>query len=121
MRLLMGLAAGCGADVTLRGDESLSKRPMERVAQPLRRLGAKIETCEGHAPVCVTASRLIGCEVDTKVASAQVKSALLLAALFAEGETAVPRTAALARSHRTHACGHGRGHPQGRWGDLCQA
>ena len=98
MRLLMGLAAGCGADVTLRGDESLSKRPMERVAQPLRRLGAKIETCEGHAPVRVTASRLIGCEVDTKVASAQVKSALLLAALFAEGETAV-REPLLSRDH----------------------
>lgn len=98
MRLLMGLAAGCGAPVRLRGDASLSRRPMERVAQPLRCLGAHIETEEGHAPVQISPARLTGCAVDTKVASAQVKSALILAALYAEGETVI-REPLLSRDH----------------------
>ena len=89
MRLLMGLAAGRGVTVRLTGDASLSKRPMERVAGPLRLLGANVETSGGCAPVTVRPARLRGCEVHTQVASAQVKSALLLAALGAEGETTV--------------------------------
>ena len=89
MRLLMGLAAGRGVNVRLTGDASLSKRPMERVAQPLRILGASVETSGGCAPVTVRPARLVGREVNTRVASAQVKSALLLAALGAEGETVV--------------------------------
>lgn len=89
MRLLMGLAAGQGVEARLTGDASLSRRPMERVAAPLRRLGARIETFEGHAPVTVYPAPLHGCTVDTEVASAQVKSALILAALGADGETVV--------------------------------
>lgn len=89
MRLLTGLAAGRGVSVRLTGDDSLSQRPMERVAQPLRLLGASVETTGGSAPVLVRPARLTGREVHTQVASAQVKSALLLAALGAEGETVV--------------------------------
>ena len=89
MRLLMGLIAGQRLNASLTGDASLSKRPMERVAKPLRLLGADIETTDGCAPVLVRPARLTGREVHTQVASAQVKSALLLAALGAEGETVV--------------------------------
>lgn len=98
MRLLMGLVAGQGVDARLTGDDSLSRRPMERVAAPLRLLGADIETTEGHAPVAVRPARLCGCTVDTQVASAQVKSALILAALGADGETVV-REPLLSRDH----------------------
>ena len=98
MRLLMGLVAGQGVDARLTGDDSLSRRPMERVAAPLRLLGADIETTEGHAPVTVRPARLCGCTVDTQVASAQVKSALILAALGADGETVV-REPLLSRDH----------------------
>ena len=98
MRLLMGLVAGMGVEARLTGDASLSRRPMERVAAPLRLLGADIATTEGHAPVAVRPARLHGCAVDTHVASAQVKSALILAALGAEGETTV-REPLLSRDH----------------------
>lgn len=98
MRLLMGLAAGQGVQVRLTGDASLSRRPMERVAAPLRLLGADIETADGHAPVRVRPAPLVGRAVDTKVASAQVKSALILAALGAEGETVI-REPLLSRDH----------------------
>ena len=98
MRLLMGLVAGMGVEARLTGDASLSRRPMERVAAPLRLLGADIATTEGHAPVAVRPARLHGCTVDTHVASAQVKSALILAALGAEGETTV-REPLLSRDH----------------------
>lgn len=98
MRLLMGLVAGQGVDARLTGDDSLSRRPMGRVAAPLRLLGADIETTEGHAPVAVRPARLCGCTVDTQVASAQVKSALILAALGADGETVV-REPLLSRDH----------------------
>ena len=89
MRLLMGLAAGRGINAVFTGDPSLSNRPMERVAAPLRTLGARIETENGKPPVRVFAAPLSGTRVETKVASAQVKSALILAALGAEGETTV--------------------------------
>lgn len=89
MRLLMGLAAGQRVNVTLTGDASLTRRPMERVAKPLRLLGADITTENGTAPVTVRAAKLTGREVDTAAPSAQVKSALILAALGADGETFV--------------------------------
>ena len=89
MRLLTGLVSGQRVNVTLTGDPSLSKRPMERVAKPLRLLGADIDTTDGCAPVYVRAAKLCGREVDTASASAQVKSALILAALGADGETFV--------------------------------
>lgn len=98
MRLLMGLVAGQGIEARLTGDDSLSRRPMERVAAPLRLLGADIATTEGHAPVSVRPARLCGRAVDTRVASAQVKSALILAALGADGETVV-REPLLSRDH----------------------
>lgn len=89
MRLLTGLIAGRGCDAVLTGDSSLSQRPMERVAAPLRLLGADIRTEDGHAPVRVGKARLRGTRVETGVASAQVKSAVILAALGAEGETVI--------------------------------
>jgi 3-phosphoshikimate 1-carboxyvinyltransferase len=88
MRLLLGLLAGQQVEATLTGDASLQKRPMERVADPLRRMGARIETENGHAPVKVHAvSALDGIRYELPVASAQIKSALLLAGLGAHGRT----------------------------------
>jgi 3-phosphoshikimate 1-carboxyvinyltransferase len=99
MRLAMGLLAGQAFDATLVGDESLSRRPMERAAEPLRLMGASIATSDGHPPVTVRGgARLKGIDYDLKVASAQVKSAILLAGLYADGETAV-REHALTRDH----------------------
>ena len=95
MRLLMGLLAGQAFDTELIGDESLSCRPMERVAEPLRQMGAHIETGEkGRPPVRIRGGQpLKGIDYALPVASAQVKSALLLAGLYAEGETAVTEPA----------------------------
>ena len=90
MRLLPGILAGQTGRFELVGDESLSARPMERVAEPLRRMGAGIETTDGHAPVIVTGGTLAPIDYELPVASAQVKSAVLLAGLYAEGaETTV--------------------------------
>jgi 3-phosphoshikimate 1-carboxyvinyltransferase len=90
MRLLTGVLAGQDGEFTLTGDESLTPRPMERVAAPLRRMGAAVETTDGHAPLLVRGSgALHGTEIELEVASAQVKSAILLAALNAEGATTV--------------------------------
>jgi 3-phosphoshikimate 1-carboxyvinyltransferase len=90
MRLLAGICAGQRGEFTLAGDESLSQRPMERVAEPLRRMGAFVETDDGHAPVRVTGSdALRGIDYRLPVASAQVKSAILLAGLNAAGPTTV--------------------------------
>ncbi len=90
MRLLTGIVAGQEGEFTLTGDESLSSRPMERVAAPLRRMGAEVETTDGHAPLVVRGSAALrGIEIEPEVASAQVKSAILLAGLNAEGPTTV--------------------------------
>ena len=90
MRLLMGLLAGQRFESTLVGDESLSKRPMRRVAEPLAAMGARIETREGCPPVRILpADALRGIRYRMPMASAQVKSALLLAGLYAQGETTV--------------------------------
>jgi len=91
MRLLAGLLAGQKFDTTLIGDESLSKRPMRRVIDPLAKMGAKIESGEGGLPPLRISggSRLQGIDYTLPVASAQVKSALLLAGLYAQGETQV--------------------------------
>jgi 3-phosphoshikimate 1-carboxyvinyltransferase len=90
MRLLTGVLAGQDGEFTLTGDESLTQRPMERVAAPLRRMGAHVETTDGHAPLVVHGSGgLHGIEVEPEVASAQVKSAILLAGLNAHGRTTV--------------------------------
>jgi len=91
MRLLMGLLAGQPFESTLVGDESLSKRPMRRVAEPLAAMGARIETRDGCPPVRLlpAAGGLHGIRYAMPMASAQVKSALLLAGLYAAGETTV--------------------------------
>jgi 3-phosphoshikimate 1-carboxyvinyltransferase len=90
MRLFAGLLAAQPFDSVLIGDESLSRRPMERVAAPLRLMGAKIETTNGCPPVRITGgARLAGIDYRLPVASAQVKSAVLLAGLQAGGETTV--------------------------------
>lgn len=88
IRLSLGLLAGQSFTARLVGDASLSRRPMERVAAPLRAMGARIETTEGHPPVTVRGGApLHGIRYELPVASAQVKSALLLAGLYAEGVT----------------------------------
>ena len=91
MRLLPGWLAGQpGGSWTLDGDESIRRRPVDRVAEPLRRMGARIDAREGRfAPFTVTGQPLEGIEYELPVASAQIKSCVLLAGLLAEGETAV--------------------------------
>ncbi len=90
MRLLAGLLAGQRFDSVLVGDASLSKRPMRRVIEPLAAMGALIESDGGCAPLRIRGGRALqGIDASLPVASAQVKSALLLAGLYANGETHV--------------------------------
>ncbi|WP_212630328.1 bifunctional prephenate dehydrogenase/3-phosphoshikimate 1-carboxyvinyltransferase [Pseudomonas sp. KB-10] len=95
MRLLSGLLAAQSFDTTLTGDASLSKRPMNRVAKPLREMGAVIETGpEGRPPLTIKGGqRLTGMDYEMPMASAQVKSCLLLAGLYAAGRTSVTEPA----------------------------
>ncbi|MEJ2619150.1 MAG: 3-phosphoshikimate 1-carboxyvinyltransferase [Candidatus Thiodiazotropha sp.] len=95
MRLLSGLLAGSGVAVTLTGDHSLSSRPMGRVIDPLREMGAKIDSqAGGTAPLALAGEQqLKGIDYKLPMASAQVKSAILLAGLYAEGETCVTEPA----------------------------
>ncbi len=95
MRLLSGLLAGQAFDAELTGDASLTKRPMERVAAPLRLMGAKVETGEnGCPPVKVTGGQALkGIDYAMPMASAQVKSCLMLAGLYADGTTRVTEPA----------------------------
>ena len=90
MRLLAGILAARQGDSVLRGDPQLLARPMERVALPLREMGAVVETAPGgRAPLRIRGARLAGVRYRLPVASAQVKSAVLLAGLWAEGRTVV--------------------------------
>ncbi len=89
MRLLTGILAGQPFSARLTGDEYLSRRPMQRVIEPLSRMGADIRSQDGRAPLYVAGRDLHGIHYTLPVASAQVKSAVLLAGLFAEGETEV--------------------------------
>ncbi|HCE39231.1 MAG: bifunctional prephenate dehydrogenase/3-phosphoshikimate 1-carboxyvinyltransferase [Alcanivorax sp.] len=116
MRLLTGLLAGQAFDTELTGDASLSKRPMERVARPLREMGAVIETGEGgRPPVRIRGgAALKGIHYDLPMASAQVKSAVLLAGLYAEGDTSVTEPAPT-RDH-TERMLNGFGYPVRRDG-----
>jgi len=95
MRLLSGLLAAQSFDSTLTGDPSLSKRPMNRVAKPLREMGAVIETGpEGRPPLTIRGGRkLTGMHYEMPMASAQVKSCLLLAGLYAAGSTSTTEPA----------------------------
>ena len=90
-RLISGILAAQDFDVTLTGDDSIKKRPMKRIMDPLSHMGADIRSLEGNgcAPLAITGKKLYGIHYTSKVASAQVKSAILLAGLYAEGETKV--------------------------------
>jgi 3-phosphoshikimate 1-carboxyvinyltransferase len=92
LRLLMGVLSGAPFESVLAGDDSLNRRPMERVAKPLRLMGARIETTAGLPPVRLRGSRLTGASVTPEAASAQIKSAILLAGLRAEGKTLIHET-----------------------------
>lgn len=128
MRLLCGLLAGQSFDVTLTGDASLSGRPMQRVLQPLAQMGAEISSDEGGtAPLHIkSGAALKGIDYKLPMASAQVKSCLLLAGMYAQGETCVTEPAptrdhtermlqgfgyAIER-HGARACLHGGGRLQ---------
>ena len=90
LRLVSGLLAGQEGRFELVGDESLTMRPHERIAEPLRRMGARVETTDGHAPVVIEGGRLQPIHYESPVASAQVKSAVLFAGLYAsDGPTVV--------------------------------
>jgi len=95
MRLLAGLLAGQPFTSEMSGDASLSSRPMRRIAEPLLRMGAKVELLgeQGRPPVRITGGTLHGIEYAPPVASAQVKSCVLFAGLFAEGITTVVESA----------------------------
>ncbi len=92
MRLLSGMLSAQKFDSVMTGDASLSKRPMERIAKPLREMGAQIQTTgeRGTPPVSITGNQALqGIHYDLPMASAQVKSGILLAGLWAAGETSV--------------------------------
>lgn len=90
MRLLAGLLAGQPFNSTLTGDASLSRRPMQRVIEPLHAMGARIDSNHGLPPLHISGGQsLVGIDYALPVASAQVKSALLLAGLHASGETQI--------------------------------
>lgn len=92
MRLLSGMLSAQKFDSVMTGDASLSKRPMERIAKPLREMGAQIQTTGEHGtpPVSITGNQALqGIHYDLPMASAQVKSGILLAGLWAAGETSV--------------------------------
>ena len=89
MRMLSGIVAGQSFTSELVGDESLSRRPMKRVMDPLRKMGADITATDDHAPLHVTGRKLSGIDYVVPVASAQVKTCLLFAGLLADGQTTV--------------------------------
>ena len=89
IRLACGLLAGAGLEVTLTGDPQLLARPMDRVAEPLRLMGATVETTSDRPPIRLQGGSLSGIEYELPVASAQVKSAVMLAGLRADGTTSV--------------------------------
>jgi 3-phosphoshikimate 1-carboxyvinyltransferase len=93
MRMLAGLLAGQAFSTTIIGDPSLSRRPMRRVMDPLTRMGARIEATDGHPPLQIHGTRLHGITHTPNLPSAQVKSAVLLAGLHAEGITTVTEPA----------------------------
>jgi len=105
MRLGMGLVAGASGQCVLDGDDSLRRRPMERVAEPLRAMGARVETSGGRPPVRVAGGGLAGVAWTLPVASAQVKSAILLAGLRARGTTTV-REPGASRDHTERLLAH---------------
>ena len=89
MRLVSGILAGQAFDSVLIGDESLSKRPMKRIITPLSQMGAIIESNDGKAPLKIIGTNLHSIEYNSPIASAQVKSSILLAGMNADGVTSV--------------------------------
>lgn len=87
MRLMAGVLAGQKFNSTLTGDQSLSKRPMKRIIEPLSLMGASIASNDNRAPLKISGAKLHGIDYTSRLASAQVKSAILLAGLFADGKT----------------------------------
>ena len=109
MRLMAGILAGQPFESTIDGDSSLRRRPMNRVITPLSMMGAKIESQEGNgcAPLCIRPEKLHGIRYESPVASAQVKSSVLLAGLYADSPVTVTEPA-LSRDHTERmlgACG----------------
>src|SRR5262245_7258294 len=102
MRLLAGVLAGQTFSATLVGDASLSRRPMRRVIAPLERMGARIDAADGRAPLTIHGARLHAIAHEPETPSAQVKSAVLLAGLHADGTTMV-REPAATRDHTERA------------------
>src|SRR5947209_3049496 len=89
MRMLSGILAAQPFASELIGDESLSRRPMRRILEPLTQMGARMTSHDGHAPLRIEGGKLRGIEYKSPVASAQVKTSLLFAGLGANGETSV--------------------------------
>lgn len=89
IRMLSGILAAQPFGVSISGDESLVKRPMRRIMTPLAEMGARMDAVDGHPPITIHGSRLHGIDYSLPVASAQVKSCVLLAGLYASGETIV--------------------------------
>lgn len=98
MRLVSGILSGQNFNSILFGDESLSKRPMKRIIEPLTLMGAKIESNDYRAPLKIYGQKLTGINYVSKIASAQVKSSILLAGLYADGQTSVVEPS-LSRNH----------------------
>jgi len=104
-RLLCGISAGLKFETTITGDDSLSLRPMKRVITPLEKMGAKIESTNTYLPITFKpVEKLYAIEFEMPIASAQVKSAVLLAGLFAEGETKV-KEKSITRDHTERMLG----------------
>ena len=108
-RLISGILAGQDFETTLNGDESIQSRPMKRIMEPLSMMGADIISIRGNncAPLCIRGSKLHGIHYHSKVASAQVKSCILLAGLYADGITSVTEPS-ISRNH-TELMLHGFG------------
>jgi 3-phosphoshikimate 1-carboxyvinyltransferase len=118
MRMLAGALAGQPFASTLTGDSSLRRRPMRRVIEPLRLMGAEIECKEGdRAPIEIRGGRLNAIDYTTPVPSAQVKSAILLAGLFADGVTTVHESICT-RDHTEVALREFGAHVEGKRGTL---
>jgi 3-phosphoshikimate 1-carboxyvinyltransferase len=89
LRLLAGILAGQQGRFELTGDDSLRRRPVDRIAVPLGQMGARVESADGNPPLVLEGGQLRGIRYELPVASAQVKSCVLLAGLFAAGRTTV--------------------------------
>jgi 3-phosphoshikimate 1-carboxyvinyltransferase len=102
MRMLAGLVAGQQGTYRFIGDESLTKRPMERIRKPLEQMGARVSLTDGHAPMTIHGGELKAIDFEAPIASAQVKTAVLFAGLQAKGTTSFAESIRT-RDHTEHA------------------